>query len=114
MAGGADYEITLAATAKRLSDALPVAVAPLKGGVGGAYDISLRALLLQPDGANNNPIYLSFSPLISTSRYLFRLEKATSTVPPAPFVLEMFGAKFSDLYVIGTAGEVLHFGGWTL
>ena len=104
--------VTLTGAAQRLSDSL----SPVSGGVGqGSYDFAFQDLEFQPDGANGNPIYFGATNGVTSTDYGFRLEKATTGVPPAPFPLTLRGsAKLSDMWVVGTAGEKLHIFGTTL
>lgn len=80
---------------------------------GGIDDVPLRAVILQPDGANANPIYIAGDNQVpTTANYGWRLEKATTGVPPAPFVIGEFDVggplRLSNFTVLGTNAEVLH------
>jgi hypothetical protein len=105
----ADYVLTIpAGGVAQLSSVFPAVTGGLKEG---AHDWAIQSLTLQPDGGNSNPMYFGAGSGVSASAYAFRLEKATSTIPPAPFVWELSGSlKLSDLWVFGTAGEKLTIG----
>lgn len=102
--------ITLSGAAQNLGAAL-IANGQLKA----AGIRPLRKLDLQPEGTNDNPIYIHHNNAISIAGHIFgiRLEAGdTSNVPPAPYVMAEFlngPITFSDIWVIGTAGEFLHF-----
>lgn len=98
------YTLTLTGSAQRLSDVLP--------NLDPNTDKYLRLLWLQPDSGNGDPIYVGGSGSVSTDAYGFRLEAASTGIPPAPFslgeLLDPTGVRLSDLHVIGTDTEVLH------
>lgn len=49
---------------------------------------------------------------VSATDYLVRLEIPASSIPPAPFVLELAGRQWrpSDLYALGTTNDEMTFG----
>ena len=98
MAGMKHGVITLTGATQRLSTLL------------GATDV-VRAITLQPGGANANPIYVG-GPAVDGTTFGVRLEAAVATVPPAPWQLsELFGwghLSLEDVYVRGTNTEKLH------
>lgn len=95
------YVLTLTGSAQRLSSVL----ADMRD------DLPVRAITLQPDGGNANPIYVGGyeTGALSSSNYGFRLEIGAAGVPPAPFVLDPANApmKLSDWYVLGTNTQKL-------
>lgn len=97
------FTLTLTASAQQLSTAAGTTkVGPLK------------QLILQADGANANPVYVGGYGLnaelaaVSSSAYGFRIEKATTGIPPAPTVIEAVNTSLGDWQVIGTNAEKLH------
>ena len=105
------FNLTLDGTVQRLSNALP------DNTVGGADDEALRVISLQPEGGNADPIFVgggrkaAAGASLSSTDYGFRLEAATATIPPAPFILGEFETgpiRLSEFYVLGTADEILH------
>lgn len=102
------FNLTLTGAVQRLSDVYGanLSLAELQ-----KQDVPLRTVQLQPDGANGNPIFVGGSSPVSSSNYGFRLEAATATIPPAPYVLGEHDEgphKLSNWFVIGTANQVLH------
>jgi hypothetical protein len=69
-----------------------------------------KQIIFSADGANANPVYLGGrdSGTISSSDYGFRVEKATTGVPPAPTIIEAINISPADFQVIGTNNEKLH------
>ena len=99
----ADYTLTFGASSVQLSSVL----------VTGTREVSAKFLALQPDGGNANPIYIggaNHREAVSSTAYGFRLEKATATVPPAPFIIELSNGliDLQEYWVNGTNGEKLH------
>lgn len=100
----AHFVLTLDGNAQRLSAVLPDAAA------GGLHDRPVKAVSLQPAGANANPVYVGNAG-VSATDFGVRLEAGAAGVPPAPFVfgeLQFGGLKLSELYVIGTNTQKLH------
>lgn len=79
--------------------------------IGGPDDLAILALILQPDGANGNPVYVGADG-VTANDYAFRMEAGAAGVPPVPFILELAGArtKPSRWKVIGTNTQKLHIG----
>lgn len=106
-----DVTLTLTGAVQRLSDAL-ASVSGVSADALAAKDVTCQQIHLQGDGGNGNPIYLGGSAAtLSTSVYGARIEKATSTVPPAPWTIQApaeGNLRCSDLYVLGTNTEKLH------
>jgi hypothetical protein len=77
-----------------------------------ALPYSIRTISLQPGGANAAPIYVGDAITTpSASSHGVRLEAATATIPPAPFVLGEFApgwCTLADFRVIGANTEKLH------
>ncbi len=101
------FIVTFGTPAVQLSTALAALA-----GTGANVPSAVRWLSLQPDGSNSNPTYIGGNNTAvntSSSNAGFRLEKATSTVPPAPWVMEMSVAAIdlSEFWIIGTSGEKL-------
>lgn len=71
----------------------------------------MRVIQLQPDAANAAAIYVGGSSAVASTDYGFRLEPATTGVPPAPWLLgdPMPSAvvRLSEIWVKGTNGEKL-------
>ncbi len=104
------HVLTLDGAVQRLSSVLA------DSALGGADDIPLRTISLQPRGSNDNPIYVgggNADPVVITAtNYGVRLEKGATGVPPAPFILgehDVGGPlRLSNFYVLGTATQHLH------
>lgn len=100
----ADYTLTFGAAAVQLSSVFTNAETPLP---------SARFCSLQPDGGNSNVIYVGGNNHgigVASTSYGFRLEAPVSTVPPAPFIVEVSQGciDLSEFWVKGTNGEKLH------
>lgn len=101
------YTLTLDGNAQRLSSVFTNTDVPNN------EDVLCQSIMLQPDGANNNPILVG-DENVAAAAFCFRLEAGNaSNEPPAPFILGDLGrsgARLSDFYVLGTNLEVLHIG----
>ena len=97
------YTLTLNGSAQRLSSVLPDTTP------GGPDDLSSAVIVLQPDGANANPVFVG-GPGVTTSDFGFRMEPGAAGAPPAPYTFtpEHRTMKLSSLYVIGTSTQKLH------
>lgn len=77
----------------------------------GAKDVAIQGLILQPRGTNNAKLFIGGA-AVSTSAYMFAINPGDgSDNPPAPTPILMPTVSLgllSQLYVIGTAGEILH------
>ena len=98
----ASFVMTLAAAARSLLAAAPVPT--VTGMKADAYDIPIRALIIQPLEGNTGKVFISTGdPNMSTTDYSFRLEIPVSSVPEAPFVLELMGQiKPSEMFLLGS------------
>jgi len=99
--------VTLTGVAQRVSDSL---VDPT---VGGMQDIPFRQWAVQAGAANANPAFLGGAG-VTNADYGIRVPTPVGGIPDPPIVLGGFDtgpSKPSDVYVIGTLGEVLHFCG---
>lgn len=100
------HVLTLDGTVQRLSSVLA------DQSLGGADDIPLRTISLQPRGTNDNPVYVGATSSTSATDYGVRLEPGATGVPPAPFILgehDVGGPlRLSNFYVIGTNAQHLH------
>lgn len=97
------FNITMTGSAQRLSTLMSLT---------SELDVPIRALVMQPAGANAGVIYVGDASVSSTD-YAFRLEAATAGIPPAPFILgETPNGTFrlSEIYIVGSNNEVLHVG----
>lgn len=100
-----DYTLTLSGSVQRLSAALSDPT------VNGPDDVPCRALHIQPDGTNANPIFVGAAPTVSASQHGVRLAASSGGVPMAPYIFEFSGEgplRLSHFYVLGTANEKLH------
>jgi hypothetical protein len=76
----------------------------------GMKDVQIQGLIIQPDDGATNPFFIGGSDVAVTTPYWFRINAPAGGVPPVPFVLEFPQTglgQLSQLYVIGTAGEIL-------
>lgn len=105
------YNLTLDGGIQRLSSVLADTE------VGGADDEALRVIQLQMQGDSSDPLFVGGAPKVGTTVTLtstdhgFRLEPGSAGVPAAPYLLGEFETgpiRLSDIYVLGTAAEVLH------
>ena len=99
------YTLTLTGVAQSLAAAFATPAA------GGADDIPVQQILLQPDSANSNIIKVGDADVASTL-YAFELAKPVTSIPPAPVSIGPLAAsriKPSTVYVLGTNNEKLHF-----
>lgn len=97
-----DYTLTLTGVAQRLSSVLTNTER------GGPQDEAYRIIMLQPDKANTNDVFVGASSSVSSSVYGIRLD-ATDTLPPVELGHYDTGPiKLSDLWVFGTNNEKLH------
>lgn len=103
------YTLTLSGSVQKLSDALGTGYAS----PGSARDIRVSSISIQADGGNSQLIYIGGeAPTTLTSTdYGSRIEKPVSTIPAAPSILQTKGRGIrpSDVWVLGTAAEKLHF-----
>ena len=99
------YVVTLDGTTQRLSTAAI-------GAAQNQDDLLIKALVLQPNGANANPTFVGgFEPNnLSTTVFGFRLEAGAAGTPPTPFRLDFSNApmRLSDFAGRGTNTEKLH------
>ena len=98
------YTVTLTATATPVLTLINAAF-----GQGGARDEAFRFLSVQPDKANTNDAFVGGSTL-TTADYGVRLDPADTA--PAYDLCGHYDSgpmKLSEIYVVGTAGEKLHF-----
>ena len=96
------YNLTLDGTAQSLADA--IVPAPL------TVEENLRDIILQPDDGASNPFFFG-DENVTLAVYAFRLEGGAT--PPLPFSVGHFSTgplKLGDLWVIGTADEILNIG----
>jgi len=99
------YNLTLNGSPQQLSSVLAAETGA------SAANLGCRAVQLQPQGDNANPVYVGARSDVSATDYGFRLEAGTAGVPPAPWLLGEHDSgplKLSDFWVIGTDAEVLH------
>lgn len=97
--------VTLSGAAESLSSILTAL-----GWVSGTYEPGMRAVWLQPDGANNAVIYVGGAGVTNTD-FGFRLEAGATGIPPAPFSFGEMAERqlyLSEIYVLGTAAQKLH------
>lgn len=77
----------------------------------GMKDFQIAGFILQPDDGASNPLFIGDAGVAVTSPYMFRLNAPAGGVPPAPTIYAAGGGtgicQASQLYVIGTAGEIL-------
>lgn len=76
----------------------------------GAKDVALQGLILQPDDGATGPLFIGDASVNGTTQYMFRLNAPTGGAPPVPLVVPLPGfsiGMLSNLYVIGTAGDIL-------
>lgn len=98
-----DYTLTFGSSAVQLSTVV----------VPGQNTTSAKFVSLQPDSANSGVIYVggnNHGASVSSSSYGFRLEIPVSTVPPAPFIIELAPQTIdlSQFWVKGTSSDKLH------
>jgi len=74
-------------------------------------DFQIAGFILQPDDGATNPMFVGDAAVAAVGPYMFRLNAPAGGVPPAPVVYAHGGGtgicQASQLYVIGTAGEIL-------
>ncbi len=104
--------LTLTAAVQSLADAY-AAVSGVTADQPAAADLACQSIVLQPDGANANPIYVGGASdgTLSSTVHGFRLEKGNAGVPPLPLILVAPNGgpmRASDVKVLGTAAEKLH------
>jgi len=95
------YTLTLSGAAQALSTV-----------TGLGTNQSIRTLILQPDTANTHVCYVGGA-AVSSAAHAFRMEAPTATIPPAPFVLDGYDIGLlrpSEIFIIGTAAEIVHIG----
>jgi hypothetical protein len=76
----------------------------------GVKDIAIQGLILQPDDGATNPMFIGDESVNGTTLYMFRLNAPAGGVPPVPLIIPLPGFSLGllgQLYVIGTAGEIL-------
>lgn len=103
------FNLTLDGTAQALSDALP-----------GVEDVSIenvgfRELKFQADDGNSNPIFLGDSEVTAAIHAIF-IPLPPTSIPGPPITLGPYEAgplKLSEIFAIGTDGEVLNILGVT-
>lgn len=103
------YNLTLTAAAQPLSNALPALEDEVVENVG------FRQLKLQADDGNSNIIFVGDSEVSLTS-FAFCLPSPPGNVPLPTENLGPFEAgpiKLSEIFAIGTVGEVLNIAGYT-
>lgn len=87
----------------------PAAAMPLLPA--GAKDCAIQGLILQPEGTNNALMYIG-GELVTSTLYMFALLPGdASNNPPRPEIIlapQTSLGQLSELYVTGTAGEILH------
>jgi len=72
-----------------------------------AINFPIRAISIQPGGANASPVYIGGA-AVSATVYGVSLPASAAGVPPAPFLIDGLqgGAiQLGDFYVIGAVGE---------
>jgi hypothetical protein len=103
------YALTLSGSAQSLAAVLPTYVA---GQQAGPNELSWSWMALQTAAANTHVVYVGGQgTVLSSSAYGFRIEAPTSTVPPAPSIVELGGGgsiRLSEWQVLGTDTEILH------
>jgi hypothetical protein len=99
------YVITFDTTKQRLSSVLP-------GTDGGPNDLAIKAITVQPFGANAAACYIGGweqqATFASATSFGVRLEAGAAGVPPAPFVFGEFSnspMKLSDFVMVGANTE---------
>lgn len=105
----AHYTLTMTGSAQRLNTALDSSYQ----GPHANQDQPVRAITLQPHATAAGVIYVGgANATVTNTNYAFRLEIPVTSIPPAPFVLELSGSKIwpSDFYVLGTSGDELQVG----
>lgn len=115
MPGVIGYTLTLSGAIQNLSAAFPADVVdPVNKA---DLDPPLRAIWFQGEKANTNDVFLGGSNQATTLKgsspinYSFRVDPGDTAPPIIIGSFDSGGTKFSDWYVIGTAGEKLCFGG---
>lgn len=77
----------------------------------GQKDFAIQGLILQPDDGASNPMFIGNANVAVTDPYMVRLNAPAGGVPPVPVQIMMGGGTslclLSQIYVIGTAGEIL-------
>ncbi len=103
------YNLTLDGTAQALSVALPGIEDP------SIENIGFRQIKLQADDGNSNPIFIGDSEVTAAVHGLF-IPLPPANVPAPPENFGDFGAgslKLSEIFALGTAGEILNIIGIT-
>lgn len=75
---------------------------------GGPQDEAYRIIMLQPDKANTNDIFVGSSSAVSSSLYGIRMDAADTVTSLEMGHFDTGPIKLSDLWVIGTNNEKLH------
>lgn len=98
------YTVTLTATATPVLTLVDPTLAR-----GGARDEAFRFISVQAGKANNSDAFVG-GPTLTTTDYGVRLDPG-DTAPPLDLVghYDAGPVKLSDIYVVGAAGEKLHF-----
>lgn len=75
----------------------------------GARDFQIAGFLLQPDDGASGPMFIGGADVAVTTPYWFRIAAPAGGVPPVPLILTHPTGigQASQLYVIGTAGDIL-------
>ena len=76
----------------------------------GAYDVPLAGIIFQPDDGASGPFFVGGPDVNGTTLYWFRINAPAGGVPPAALPIGPFMgviSRLSQLYVIGTAGDIL-------
>jgi len=76
----------------------------------GQKDVQVQGLIFQPDDGATNPIFIGGPDVNTSTTYWFRINAPAGGVPPVPFTILLANVGFanlSQLYAIGTAGEIL-------
>lgn len=78
----------------------------------GIKDIQIAGITLQPRAANGNQMFIGDAS-VSGTNYAFALAAGAGGVAPAPIVIQPGDIglmQLSQLFVFGTAGQILHVG----
>lgn len=98
------YVLTLDGTAQRFTEGTGATPASVD-------DPLINNLIIQAGAANTGVVYIG-GPAVSASVYMFSIPIPITSIPAAPFVLDLSNriTRPSHWYVIGTSGDTVHFG----
>ncbi len=105
------YALTLTGVPQRLSDVYGDGVGVLNA----VHDIPYRQVLLTATDGNSGNIYVGMDKTVSSTNFGFHIDKIPASAQNQPFVLGPFSdagpVKLSDIWVTGTANDVITIAG---